>query len=187
MVGTKSQAEWIALEGPAPAVVRPKFKQDRRDYIMPVVGGRLSRRGFGARRHPFTGRKRMHYGQDITGPYGSPVLASRGGEIVGPLVRHCASWSRSRRQRRCGGGFGNYVVIRDSAGNYSVYAHLQGSNQCRSLAKLRVGQKVQQGQPIGCLGSSGSSTGPHLHFEIRRGGRHKKYAVDPKRFLLGRR
>lgn len=121
----------------------------------------------------------MHYGQDFKVSYGSPVVSIQAG-VIDAVITGCANRSKNATQRRCGGGFGNHVRIRHPDGNYSYYAHMES---CTALRNLRVGQTVSQGQQIGCVGSSGGSTGPHLHLEIRVGGTSKSRAVDPKRYL----
>lgn len=153
----------------------------KRNYIKPV-NGPFSRRGFGYQRDPFTGRSRLHRGQDILASFGSPVVAAKDG-VVEVISSSCASWSKNRGQRQCGGGFGNFVRIRHADGNYTYYGHMASAGQCPALAALRNGQRVSQGQKIGCVGSSGNSTGPHMHFEVRAGSPNKLSAVDPRRFL----
>lgn len=156
----------------------------RPNYIYPVAGT-LSRRGFGHHRDRFTRRSRLHAGQDFHAPYGSKVVSVKDGVVV-KVVNWCASWSRNRSQRSCGGGFGNYVVIRHADGNHSYYAHLQHPSACPALNNFRPGQWVFQGDPIGCVGSSGLSTGPHLHFEIRVPGPRYHRSVNPLLFLRQR-
>ena len=112
---------------------------------------------FGLRSDPFTRRLAQHSGIDIGGSYGDPVLAAGGGTVID------SAYNRSR---------GHYVIIEHDNGYKSVYMHLR-----KRLAS--VGQKVEQGEKIGLLGSSGRSTGPHLHFEIWK---HDQ-AVDPLPYL----
>jgi len=100
----------------------------------------------------------FHPGIDIPNPLGSTVAASNDGEVV------YASWTNS--------GHGNLVVLRHNAGFETLYAHL-------SKIEVVVGQKVTQGQTIGRVGSTGNSTGPHLHFEIHENG----VALNPLRFI----
>lgn len=88
-----------------------------------------------------------HPGIDIAGPYGSPILAAAGGTVV-------FAGQES--------GYGNFIEIHDSDGTYTAYGHL-------SSIGVSVGQAVGAGQPIGQEGSTGESTGPHLHFEVRTG------------------
>lgn len=116
----------------------------------PVDGARLSS-GFGPRRHPILGFTRMHKGIDFAAPAGTPVFAAGDGEVefVG----------RNR-------GHGKYVRLRHNAEYGTAYAHL-----ARFGAGLKVGGRVSQGQVIGYVGSTGLSTGPHLHYEVLSGGR----------------
>lgn len=116
-------------------------------YIKPLSGGRISS-GFGGRRSPFTGAASSHAGVDIATPTGTPIWASSGGTVV------WAGWN---------GGYGNLVSINHPDGRQTRYAHL-------SKIYVSVGQYVSQGQVIAASGSTGQSTGPHLHFEMRIGG-----------------
>lgn len=126
----------------------------------PVSGARLSS-GFGMRFHPILNYSRMHQGIDFAAPTGTPVVASAAGRVVR------AGW---------GGGFGNLIVIDHGRGMQTRYAHLHRMN-------VRAGQQVSQGQVIGQVGSTGMSTGPHLHYEVWKNGR----PVDPRsaRFNMG--
>ncbi len=103
---------------------------------------------FGWRIHPIHGGSRLHAGTDIGAPHGAPIVAGDCGKVV------TAGWE---------GGYGNTVVIQHRNGLYTRYAH-------QSSMKVKVGQGVGKGQVIGAIGSTGNSTGPHLHFEVRRGG-----------------
>ncbi|ADK81736.1 peptidoglycan DD-metalloendopeptidase family protein [Sediminispirochaeta smaragdinae] len=114
-------------------------------FIYPTRGRLTS--PFGYRSDPFTGVRSMHYGIDLAGPVGTPVSATMEGTVV--LV--------GDRPR----GFGKYVVIRHSHGFQSLYGHL-------SRILVRKGQHISQGQQIGEMGSTGRSTGPHLHFALYR-------------------
>jgi murein DD-endopeptidase MepM/ murein hydrolase activator NlpD len=111
----------------------------------PVKGGRYTS-GFGARRHPLLRYTRMHTGVDWAAPAGTPILAGGDGtvEMVG-------------RE----GGYGNYIRLSHSNGFETAYGHLS-----QYAAGLRAGAHVKQGQVIGYVGSTGLSTGPHLHYEI---------------------
>ncbi|MSQ01934.1 MAG: peptidase M23 [Myxococcales bacterium] len=108
---------------------------------------------FGVRPDPFSGRARVHHGLDLAAPQGTPVLAAAGG-----TVRYSG--------RR--GGYGNVVIVEHDDGTETRYAH------CRDLS-VKVGERVASGQAIATVGSTGRSTGAHLHFEVRRGGE----AIDP--------
>jgi murein DD-endopeptidase MepM/ murein hydrolase activator NlpD len=111
----------------------------------PVKGGRYTS-GFGTRRHPLLGVVRMHTGVDWAAPSGTPIVAGADGTI-----------ERVGRQ----GGYGNYVRIRHTNGFATAYGHMS-----RYADGLVPGMKVKQGQVIGYVGSTGYSTGPHLHYEI---------------------
>jgi murein DD-endopeptidase MepM/ murein hydrolase activator NlpD len=111
----------------------------------PVDGARITS-GFGMRRHPILGYSRMHQGIDFGAGMGTPVLAAGDG-VVEMAGRY--------------GGYGNWIKIRHSGGYSTGYGHLS-----RYAAGLRPGQRVSQGQLIGYVGSTGQSTGPHLHYEI---------------------
>ncbi len=111
----------------------------------PINGARLSS-PFGMRKHPIDGFTKMHKGTDFAAPMGTPIMASGNGVIKK------AGW--------CGGG-GNCVVIRHNSTYQTVYAHMS------KFAKgIRSGVRVKQGQTIGYVGSTGKSTGPHLHYEV---------------------
>jgi len=111
----------------------------------PINGARLSS-PFGLRKHPILGYNKMHKGTDFAAPSGTPIMASGSGTVV------LAKW--------CGGG-GNCVKIKHNSTYETVYAHM------KSFAKgIRKGKKVKQGQIIGYVGSTGMSTGPHLHYEV---------------------
>ena len=111
----------------------------------PINGARLSS-PFGMRKHPIDGFNKMHRGTDFAAPMGTPIMASGSGIIKK------AGW--------CGGG-GNCVVIRHNSTYQTVYAHMSKFAQ-----GIRKGVRVKQGQTIGFVGSTGKSTGPHLHYEV---------------------
>ncbi|MHA1112911.1 MAG: peptidoglycan DD-metalloendopeptidase family protein [Alphaproteobacteria bacterium] len=116
----------------------------------PVDGARLTSR-FGKRRHPILGYNRMHRGADFGAPRGTPVMAAGDG-VVARANRH--------------GAYGKYVRIRHNSTYATAYAHLKGFAR-----GIRAGKRVKQGQIIGYVGSTGRSTGPHLHYEVLRGDR----------------
>src|SRR3546814_17928723 len=101
------------------------------------------------RLHPLLGYARMHKGVDFGAPHGAPILAAAAGRI---------EFAGSNR------GYGKYVKISHGNGLATAYAHM-------SRFKVSAGQRVQQGQVIGYVGSTGMSTGPHLHYELYRNGR----------------
>ena len=115
----------------------------------PINGARLSS-SFGRRKHPILGYTKMHRGVDFAAPHGTPIYATGDGVI-------------DKRHRW--GSFGNYIRIRHGDGFSTAYAHM------RSFAKGQsVGSRVKQGDVIGYVGTTGRSTGPHLHYEVHRNG-----------------
>ena len=135
-----AQVDWYDAEG-----------KSARRFLMrtPINGARLSS-GFGMRRHPILGYSRMHRGTDFAAPIGTPILAAGEGTVVraGPF-----------------GAFGNYIRIRHANGYETAYAHMS-----RFARGMRAGARVRQGQVIGYVGTTGRSTGPHLHYEVLRRG-----------------
>ena len=116
----------------------------------PINGARLSS-PFGMRKHPIDGFNKMHRGTDFAAPTGTPIMASGNG-----IVKK-AGW--------CGGG-GNCVVIKHNSTYQTVYAHMS-----KFAFGIRSGVRVKQGQTIGYVGSTGKSTGPHLHYEVIMNGK----------------
>ena len=121
--------------------------QQRTGLIMPVVGGHITS-GFGMRRHPILGYSRLHAGIDFGAAYGSPIYAVSDGTVV------FAGWH---------GGHGNFVKLEHGGGFGTGYGHM-------SRIAVAPGARVHAGQVIGYVGSTGVSTGPHLHYELYRGG-----------------
>ncbi len=113
--------------------------------------------GFGYRSDPFTGGGAMHNGLDFKGPVGTPILAAAEGRVTSAGSQ---------------GGYGNAIEITHANGLLTRYAHLSGFN-------VAHGQKVARGVQIGRMGSTGRSTGSHLHFEVRLNGQ----AINPRKFL----
>ncbi|MEO0548901.1 MAG: M23 family metallopeptidase [Pseudomonadota bacterium] len=111
----------------------------------PINGARLSS-PFGQRRHPISGYTRLHKGTDFAAPTGTPVFAAGHGTV-----------ERASRY----GGYGHYIRLRHANGYKTAYAHLS-----RYASGVKAGRKVRQGQVIGYVGSTGASTGPHLHYEV---------------------
>ena len=116
----------------------------------PINGARLSS-PYGMRKHPIDGYNKMHRGTDFAAPMGTPIMASGDGVVIK------ASW--------CGGG-GNCVKIRHNSSYSTVYAHMS-----KFAANIKKGKRVKQGQTIGYVGSTGKSTGPHLHYEVIHNGK----------------
>jgi murein DD-endopeptidase MepM/ murein hydrolase activator NlpD len=120
--------------------------------LMAPVAGRITS-GFGMRYHPILHFMRMHTGIDFGAAWGSPIVAAADGQVV------AAGWT---------GGYGEQVQVAHGGGIVSTYSHMSG-------IAASPGQMVRQGQVIGYVGSTGLSTGPHLHFEVRLNGQ----PVDP--------
>lgn len=139
----------------APGDTRPDWYDSEgrsaRRFLMktPINGARLSS-GFGMRRHPVLGYSRMHRGTDFAAPTGTAILAAGDGTVVraGPFST-----------------YGNYVRVRHANGYETAYAHMS-----RFARGVRAGARVRQGQVIGYVGTTGRSTGPHLHYEVLRRG-----------------
>lgn len=135
--------------------------QSMRKTLMrtPIDGARLSS-GFGMRKHPILGYSRLHKGTDFAAPRGTPIYAAGDGVVE----------SAGRN-----GAYGKYLRIRHNSTYKTAYAHMS-----RIAKGMRRGTRVRQGQIIGYVGSSGRSTGPHLHYEVLRGGRQ----VNPLKIKL---
>jgi len=116
----------------------------------PIDGAKISSR-FGMRSHPILGFSRLHAGVDFAAASGTPIYAAGNGTIEFAGVK---------------GGYGNYVMVRHNSSFSTAYAHMSGFARA-----ARVGNRVRQGEVIGFVGSTGMSTGPHLHYEVHKGGR----------------
>lgn len=140
-----------------------RFLEDKRSRlastptISPVRGG-LVTAGYGYRHSPFTGQREMHEGLDIAAPHGTPIVATADGIVsfVGPLA-----------------AYGQVVFINHGHGFASFYAH-------NSRNVVREGQQVQRGQVIAHVGTSGRTTGPHVHYEVQVEGS----AVNPMKYIV---
>ena len=128
------------------------------NFTLPITGAIISS-GFGWRIHPVTGEKKLHKGVDFAAPTGTPIFASADGVVTD------AGWTD--------GGYGNIVELRHSDGSVTLYAHT-------NKVYVSKGQLVNRGQAIAEVGTTGRSTGPHLHFEVQPDG---KTAVDPRDYL----
>jgi murein DD-endopeptidase MepM/ murein hydrolase activator NlpD len=130
--------------------------------IQPVRNENLKRlaSGFGYRTDPFTKIKKMHEGMDFSARTGTPIFATGDGVVA-------------RADNRAS-GYGNHIVIRHGFGYETYYAHLSKYN-------CRAGQRVKRGDIIGYVGSTGRSEGPHLHYEVHKGGK----VVNPLNFYYG--
>lgn len=129
-------------------------------FIWPLANGRVvgSQAEYGWRIHPIYGDRRFHHGLDVDAPLGTPVLASATGYV---------EWASSN------GGYGNCIIIRHGNGMFTLYGHLSGYN-------CRVNDRVEQGKTIGYCGSTGQSTEPHVHFEVRL---QNGEDVSPRKYL----
>ncbi len=151
-------ASWVALDkaGPDAPVERATVAIPS---LMPLAGGRMTS-GYGMRTHPVIKKRRRHKGVDIAAPTGTPVYATADG-MVGR-----ADWFST---------YGLYISIDHGADMETRYAHL-------SRLAVAAGQRVRKGDLIGYVGSTGRSTGPHLHYEVRVDG----VAVDPIPYMVER-
>ena len=153
-----AQADVVDLRGPSPWGPRPSWKLAPRLPPSAANRNRVSS-GFGWRRHPILGGIRRHLGVDLPKPYGTPVYPARKGVVS------FAGWKS---------GYGWMIELKHGDGTRTIYGHL-------SRYFYVKGQSVRAGTPVGLVGSSGLSTGPHLHFEYHdASGR----AVDPPRGFL---
>ena len=142
------QAQQIAKENEIQKILEAlRYGSAPNGRLMWPVAGRLMS-GFGMRRHPIFGSSRMHTGVDLAAPNGTPIVAADGGEVIQ------ASYS---------GGYGNSILIYHGGGFATFYAHMSGF-------AVGQGQMVKRGQVIGYVGTTGWTTGPHLHFEVRING-----------------
>jgi murein DD-endopeptidase MepM/ murein hydrolase activator NlpD len=137
-------------------------KSAKKFLVRKPVNNAIMRSGFGSRRHPILGYVKMHTGVDWATPYGTPIFASGNGVV------EKVGWE---------GGYGKYVRLKHNNGYETAYAHMS------AFAKgMEPGKRVRQGQVIGFVGSTGQSTGAHVHYEILVNGRF----VDPMRIKLPR-
>ena len=133
-----------------------RIATDRLPFAKPVRVGRFTS-GFGRRKDPFNGRVAHHSGLDFAAPRGTPIYATGSGEVVK------AGWIR---------GYGKVVTIKHAFGYETVFAHLH-------RIRVKIGDVVERGDRIGDMGNTGRSTGTHLHYEIRIGGK----AVNPSKYI----
>ena len=134
----------------------------------PINGARLSS-SFGMRKHPIDGYNKLHRGTDFAAPLGTPIMASGDGKII--------------RAKWCGGG-GNCIKIKHNSTYSTVYAHMS-----KFAIGMKSGVRVKQGQIIGYVGSTGKSTGPHLHYEVIKSGKKinaQKLKLPSGKILIGK-
>jgi len=144
-----------APKDPAPTVVSVQPPRRSGKLLRPVPGEIES--GFGPRVHPITGKTRMHTGLDMHGDAGTPIRAAEDGKVIFSGIK---------------GGYGKAIMIDHGGGMVTLYAH-------QSKLLVKEGQRVTAGDVIGLVGSTGLSTGPHLHFEVRINGN----PVDAEKYL----
>ncbi len=133
-----------------------RLATERMPFARPVKAARFTS-GFGTRRDPKNGRKAFHAGQDLAGPRGTPIYATAAGTV------ETAGWMS---------GYGKVVKIKHAFGYETVYAHLH-------RITVKVGDTIERGDRVGDMGNTGRSTGSHLHYEIRVGGK----AVNPMKYI----
>ena len=129
-------------------------------FLWPIASSHRVTSPFGWRTHPITGRQHLHGGIDIAAPNGTPILAAKAGVVV---------------ISQYGSSYGNYVVLSHPDGTRTLYAHM-------SQRSVSAGDTVRQGQTVGLVGSTGSSTGNHLHFETWTGSSSSS-RVNPMQFF----
>lgn len=149
--GQVHEAVWFESDQQAGAYFDFEGQSQRKNFMVsPLEFSRVSS-GYGMRFHPISGQRKAHLGVDYAAPTGTPVRTVAEGVVQFAGVQR---------------GYGNVVYIAHAKQQVTVYAHLSRIN-------VRQGERVQQGQLIGAVGSTGASTGPHLHFEFRENGQHK--------------
>ena len=162
----------LNLSNSVTSIFRHEFADGSSDYFeetgksvrkalmkTPINGARLSS-GYGMRKHPIQGYNKMHRGLDFAAPIGTPIMAAGDG-IIEKIGRY--------------NSYGKYIRIRHNNTYSTAYAHLSGYAK-----NLRKNSRVKQGQVIGYVGSTGRSTGPHLHYEILSGGKQ----INPTKVKL---
>ncbi len=137
--------------------IDPRGQQSSAIAIYPLTNPARITSKFGWRTHPLTGNRRFHSGIDIAAPSGTPVVATGSGTVIS------AGWN---------GGYGKAIVIQHNDTQQTLYGHL-------SEVSVQPGQTIERGTVIGLVGSTGNSTGPHLHFESRTSTTGAWTAVDP--------
>lgn len=151
--GTENEASAGFLKGATDSGI------SQTGWTFPVPGAAIGNRRFGTQTHPVYGDLRMHSGVDIGAAYGAPILSAQSGKVT---------FAGSS------GGYGYRVDVDHGGGIVTRYAHM-------SKIDVILGQVVNAGERLGQVGSTGTSTSPHLHFEVRQGG----VAIDPYPMLAG--
>ncbi len=146
-----------AIPASPASIDTPAASEPSTELIYPLMAPTRVSSRFGWRTHPLTGKRRFHSGLDLAAPSGAPVVAAGSGTVIS------AGWN---------GGYGKAIIIQHSDTQQTVYGHL-------SEISVQAGQTIAQGTVIGLVGSTGNSTGPHLHFESRMPTAGIWTAVDP--------
>lgn len=146
--------------------IRAKLEQDKlvmkhTPSIRPLMGGRIKDK-FGFRLHPLLEKVRHHKGIDIAAERGTEVFATAAGRVEKVVTNY-----KTNR------GWGKYVIIDHGIGIKTLYGHL-------SKVMVQEGQMIDRWKPIGLVGETGLATGPHLHYEVRKNGKH----IDPEEYIL---
>ena len=141
-----AQVVEACIEGKSALAASKETDEAESAYTSPVSGDIVINSEYGYRIHPISGQWKMHHGLDIDGEQGDPVFAAAEGTVVKAV--HSDT------------GYGNHVIIEHADGTQTLYAHMYSYG-------VEVGQTVSQGEQIGEVGSTGGTTGPHLHFEVR--------------------
>jgi murein DD-endopeptidase MepM/ murein hydrolase activator NlpD len=155
----EAAAAAAALGGGGSSIASGASAYSTGSFVFPVASYSYISSRFGQRVHPITGVLKNHNGMDIASNMGTSVYAADGGKVV------LAEWY---------GGYGNCIMIDHGNGYKTLYGHL-------SYIGVKSGQAVNQGDVIGQVGSTGNSTGPHLHFEVYLNGSR----IDPEQFYSG--
>ena len=159
MVAELEEARRKAMAAQASQAAQSAAATGTASFMWPVASYVYISSRFGLRVHPITGQQKSHTGLDIASNQGTTVYASDGGTVT------MAGWN---------GGYGNCIMIDHGNGYVTLYGHL-------NYIGVSVGQSVSQGSVIGQVGSTGASTGPHLHFEVLKNGTR----IDPEQFFSG--
>jgi len=138
-----------------------RIAAERTPLVLPVRSSYRLSSGFGWRRHPTTGKSRMHEGTDLAAAIGTPIYATADGVVA------FAGWAN---------GYGKVIKIQHAMGFETRFGHLSKFN-------VKKGQRVSRGDRIGDMGNTGRSTGPHVHYEIRIGGK----PVNPMTYIKAAR
>ena len=153
-------------------------EKDGKTYATGAPKATVITSNYGYRQDPFGRGTLYHSGIDIAANGVVNIVAAKDGIVVYPTKGVSNDCPSSNSLSSCGGGYGNYVIIQHSDGNYTLYAHMEANS-----IPVTAGESVEQGQVIGRMGSSGNSTGNHLHFEVREGQNVHASTVEPLNYI----